>query len=162
MSRIVQPEIVLEIGTFTGYSALCLAKGLLPNGHLYTIEANPEFGYIFHEFIRRSEYASQITLISEKAEHVIPDLAYEFDLVFIDAGKRNNQLHFSLVYDKLRPGGLIIIDNVLWGGSVYSSGKSRQTKSVGDFNSFIAQDTSLSSVFLPIRDGVVLIRKISS
>ncbi len=118
ISILAKPTYILEIGTFTGYSALCLAKGLQPNGKLVTIDTNPETSVMAKDFFNRSAYKNQIEFILGNAVEVIPALLYNFDLIFIDADKKNYALYYDLIFDKVTPGGLIMVDNVLWSGKV--------------------------------------------
>lgn len=159
LSRLIQPICALEIGTFTGYSAICLAEGLHPTGKLYTIEANPEYEAIVRKYIAKAGYSERIWLIIGDACKVIPELDAAFDLVFIDAGKKDNALFYGQVIDKVRPGGLIIVDNVLWRGKLASNANDPDTRSIANFNKKVQADRRVASFFLPLRDGLLLARK---
>jgi caffeoyl-CoA O-methyltransferase len=159
LSKLVQPEAILEIGTYTGYSALCLAEGLKAGGKLITIDPNEETNLFARRFIERSEYRDRIELIEAQAGQIIPSLPQQFDLVFIDADKRNYSLYFDLVVDKVRPGGLIIADNVLWSGKVILEKKDTDTELIHQFNQKVSHDVRVSPLLLPVRDGLMVLRK---
>lgn len=159
LSKLVQPEAILEIGTYTGYSALCLAEGLKAGGKLITIDPNEETNLFARRFIERSEYRDRIELIEGQAGQIIPSLPQQFDLVFIDADKRNYSLYFDLVVDKVRPGGLIIADNVLWSGKVTLEKKDTDTELIHQFNQKVSHDVRVSPLLLPVRDGLMVLRK---
>lgn len=161
MSQLISPTHILEIGTFTGYSALCLAKGLTQNGKLITIDNNPETSIIAKDFFTKSEYKNKIDFISGDATQIIPTLPHTFDLVFIDADKKNYALYYDLVFNKVRSGGLIIADNVLWSGKVLDveTHNDTDTLTMQAFNEKITADTRAEKIMLPLRDGITLIRK---
>lgn len=159
LSKLVQPEAILEIGTYTGYSALCLAEGLKAGGKLITIDPNEETNLFARRFIERSDYRDRIELIEGQAGQIIPSLPQQFDLVFIDADKRNYSLYFDLVVDKVRPGGLIIADNVLWSGKVILEKKDTDTELIHQFNQKVSHDVRVSPLLLPVRDGLMVLRK---
>jgi len=161
ISQLIKPTYVLEIGTFTGYSALCLAKGLTKNGKLITLDNNPETSLIAKDFFSKSQYKNKIEFISGDAPQVIPTLTHIFDLIFIDADKKNYALYYDLVFDKLKSGGLIIADNVLWSGKVLdlATNDDKDTLNMQAFNEKVAKDTRVEKVMLPLRDGITLIRK---
>ena len=162
ISSMIKPEKILEIGTYTGYSALCLAEGLKSSGKLITIDINAELEDRVREYFDQSEYSKNITYIIGNALKVIPSLNEEFDLVFIDADKENNDAYFDLVIDKLKTGGFLLIDNVLWSGKVIAQGvkQDKDTQSILDFNTKIQTDKKLKNMLLPIRDGIMMIQKI--
>lgn len=160
LSKLIAPEYILEIGTYTGYSALCLAEGLKENGKLISIDPNEETNFFATKFISNSAYANKIELKQGFAQTIIPSLAQTFDLVFIDADKKNYALYFDLVIDKVNSGGLIIADNVLWSGKILDEKKDPDTQAIHDFNSKIAADKRLVPLLLPVRDGLLLMRKI--
>lgn len=164
LSKLIRPECILEIGTFTGYSALCLVKGLQPGGKLVTIDNNPETSLLAKDFFGRSAHGAQIDFILGNAAYEIKKLPGPFDLVFIDADKKNYSLYYDLVFDKLSAGGLIVADNVLWSGKVLDLQKNRDTDTVAidQFNKKVAADGRVEKVMLPLRDGLMLIRKKSS
>jgi len=160
LSKLVQPKIALEIGTFTGYAALCIAQGLPKEGKLYTIEVKEELEYIIRKYIERSGVAEKIELLMGDAAQIVPTLASPFDLVFLDAGKRFYEQHYDLVIDKVRTGGLIIADNVLWSGKVTLKEHDKDTQIIHAFNKKVLHDERVENVLLPIRDGINVIRKL--
>ena len=160
LSHLVQPKIALEIGTFTGYAALCIAQGLPANGKLYAIEVKEELAYLIRKYIARSEAVAKIDLLIGDATQIVPTLPSPFDLVFLDAGKRFYEQHYNLVIDKVRSGGLIIADNVLWSGKVTLKEHDKDTRIIHAFNEKILQDERVENVLLPIRDGINVIRKL--
>jgi predicted O-methyltransferase YrrM len=160
ISYMISPENILEIGTFTGYSAICLAKGLKAGGKLITIESNDELSSFSQSYINRAGLDSKITQITGNAQDVIPGLDMIFDLVFIDGDKREYTEYFQLAIGKVRPGGFILVDNVLWGGKVLENKTAdQQARGVIDFNEMIRRDMGLEIVMLPVRDGLMIIRK---
>lgn len=159
ISALVQPAIALEIGTFTGYAALCLAKGLAPDGTLYTIEVKEELEYLIRKYIEKAGQQNKIQLLIGDAAEIIPTLATPFDLVFLDAGKRFYAEHYDLVIDQVRSGGIILVDNVLWSGKVTLKKQDKDTEIIHAFNEKIREDQRVENVLLPIRDGINIIRK---
>ncbi|MCO5936772.1 O-methyltransferase [Mucilaginibacter sp. RB4R14] len=160
LSKMIQPKLILEIGTFTGYSAICLAEGLAEGGVLHTIEVNGEFEEMLNSHFASTNVDKKIKLHIGPAEAIIADFEdIIFDLVFIDADKRNNFKYFELIIDKVRPGGLIIIDNVLWKGKVFGTEKDADTESIRKLNEQIAVNTQVEKFILPVRDGLLIIRK---
>ncbi len=160
VSMMIRPENILEIGTFTGYSAICLSKGLRPGGKLITIELNDELTAFSHSYFCRSGVESKITQLTGNALDLIPTLDVRFDLVFIDGDKREYIEYYNLIIDNVRPGGFILADNVLWGGKVIEKGTTDlQSKGIIDFNEMIARQTNIDEVIVPVRDGLMLIRK---
>jgi len=161
LSKLSQPKYILEIGTYTGYSALCLAEGLQANGKLITIDPNEETNLIANKYFQKSAFAKQIELKSGDATKIIPALSQTFDIVFIDADKRNYALYFDLIIDKVKKGGLIITDNVLWSGKVLMNEQEMDadTKAIHDFNKKVNMDTRVSNLLLPVRDGLMLMVK---
>jgi predicted O-methyltransferase YrrM len=157
----LQAKSILEIGTYTGYSAICLAKGLSENGKLITIDINEETETIAKKYFIKSGLNYKIESITGNALKVIPNLDIHFDLVFIDADKKNYLNYYHLVFDKVRQGGLIIADNVLWSGKVLDEAKQKDvdTKSIIEFNTFIKNDVRIEKLMLPVRDGLFIIRK---
>lgn len=161
-SKMIKPEAILEIGTYTGYSALCMAEGLKENGVLHTIDKNEELEPICTKYFNDSIYKDQIILHTGNALDVIPQLNKPFDLVFIDADKENYSNYFDLIIDQMPIGGIIIADNVLWSGKVLDKlelEKDMETKALHEFNQKIHQDTRVENVLFPVRDGLMVIRK---
>ncbi|GAL82878.1 O-methyltransferase family 3 [Sporocytophaga myxococcoides] len=161
ISHMIKPQIVLEIGTFTGYSAICLAEGLPPEGKLITIDVNEEIESFARSFIEKSDKGKQIEQKIGNALDIIPELDMQFDLVFIDADKINYQKYYDLVFDKVKQGGYILADNVLWSGKVFKDipRMDKDTKALMDFNDMVQNDERVENVMLPVRDGLLLIRK---
>lgn len=160
LSTLVQPAVAVEIGTFTGYAALCLARGLAVGGKLYTMEVNEELEYLIRKYIDKAQMQDKIELTIGDAANIIPTLPEPFDLVFLDAGKRFYADHFDLVIDKVRSGGLILVDNVLWSGKVTLAKHDKDTQIIHAFNEKVLQDERVENVLLPIRDGINIIRKL--
>ncbi|MBC7884185.1 MAG: class I SAM-dependent methyltransferase [Saprospiraceae bacterium] len=160
ISKMKSPEYILEIGTFTGYSAICLVQGLKSSGKLVTIDNNPETNYIADAFFKKHHQNGKIELMEGDAKKIIPTLNYVFDLVFIDADKESYMDYFDLVIDKCNNGALILADNVLWSGKIIDENKDKKTKLLDDFNKKIHADARVENIILPIRDGINLIRKI--
>lgn len=161
ISHLQRPKHILEIGTFTGYSALCLLKGLLPAGKLITIDNNQETSALAKDFFNRSKHKDHIEFILGNAADEIKKLNYSFDLIFIDADKKNYSLYYDLVFDKLMHGGIILADNVLWSGKILDLEKNKDadTLALDAFNKKVAADTRVEKVMLPLRDGITIIRK---
>lgn len=161
ISKLVKPSAILEIGTYTGYSALCLAEGLAPGGKLHTIDVNEELYDFQRKYFDLSDYGQQIEQHLGDATEIIPSLQERFDLVFIDADKPNYPKYFDLIMEKLNPGGLIISDNVLWSGKVVKElqKNDESTAALLEYNSLLANDERLETVMLPIRDGLTLSRR---
>jgi caffeoyl-CoA O-methyltransferase len=161
LSKMLRPVNVLEIGTFTGYSALCLAEGLAEGGKVYTIEAEEEFEERIRKNIASAGKSDAIELIIGQALNVIPQLSVTFDMVFIDADKLNYLRYYKEVIDKVRVGGVILTDNVLWSGKVLDETKNdATTQSLREFNDYLARDNRTEKVLLPVRDGLFLTLKI--
>jgi len=160
ISKMINPEYILEIGTFTGYSAICLSKGLKPGGKLITIEMNDELTSFSYSYFCKAEADSKIIQITGNALEIIPTLTQMFDLVFIDGDKREYSDYYKLIIDKVKPGGFILADNILWGGKVIENDlNDPQTKGVIDFNEMIRMQKNIENVMIPVRDGLMLIRK---
>ncbi len=161
VSAMVQPRYILEIGTYTGYSALCLAEGLQTEGELHTIEINPERAKMIRKYFDLSSFKNQIKLYLGDAKEIIPSLELTFDLVFIDADKKNNLTYYELALQRLRKGGFLLIDNVLWSGKVLLDlpKNDPKTKEILYLNQYIQQDNRVENVLLPLRDGLLLVRK---
>jgi caffeoyl-CoA O-methyltransferase len=161
LSHMISPSKILEIGTYTGYSAICLAEGLRPGGLLTTIDINDELEDMILRYIEKSGNGNRIKFIPGDATSIIPTLEGPFDLVFIDADKENYSLYFDLVIDKVRPGGFIIADNVLWSGNVLKQRDEMddETKAIDDYNKKIGANPLVEHVIFPIRDGLMVCRK---
>lgn len=162
ISRLIQPKTILEIGTFTGYSALCLAEGLTSDGKLITIDRNEELMYLPKKYFDQSPYADQIDFKIGNALDVLDELKDEiYDLVFIDADKSNYINYYEKVIGQVRKGGVLLVDNVLWYGKVLEEAKpnDKDTQVLKEFNDKVAKDDRVEVVILPIRDGISLIRK---
>lgn len=161
LSHMIQPQNVLEIGTYTGYSALCFAEGLREGGKILTLDINEELEDLVNEFVQKSEYKDAIECKIGDAIEIIPTLDQEFDLVFIDADKSNYINYYNLVFDKVKKGGYIIIDNVLWSGKVVEPIETGDvdTQVLVDFNKMIHEDERVQEVLFPIRDGLMIARK---
>ncbi|WP_345954100.1 O-methyltransferase [Mucilaginibacter sp. PAMB04168] len=160
LSKLVQPKLVLEVGTFTGYATICLAEGLAEDGKVHTIEGNPELEETLRNNFELADVQDRIELYIGDAREVIFGFTENiYDLAFIDADKKSNLAYFELIIDKLRPGGLIIIDNVLWKGKVYGDAKDADTELFRKLNDTIAVNTQVEKIILPVRDGVLIIRK---
>lgn len=162
LSKIKIPETILEIGTYTGYSALCLAEGLVKNGILHTIDVNEELYDFQKKFFEQSDYKDQIKQYLGDATEIIPEIDSKFDLVFIDADKPNYPAYFHLIIDKMNPGGIILSDNVLWSGKVVEKLKNddESTPALIEYNKLLNEDPRVETVILPIRDGLTLTRVI--
>jgi caffeoyl-CoA O-methyltransferase len=160
LSKMMQPKRILEIGTFTGYATICLAEGLTEDGIIHTIEVNREMEEMLNSHFKLTNVEKQVRLHFGPAEDVLNDLAEKnFDIVFIDADKKNNFNYFQLVFDKVRSGGLIIIDNVLWKGKVYGEENDADTQAIRKLNDQVSVDSRVEKLILPVRDGILLIRK---
>ncbi|MEM6317638.1 MAG: O-methyltransferase [Bacteroidota bacterium] len=159
LCQLIQPKIALEIGTFTGYAAICIANGLPEDGVLHTVEVNEELAYISRKYFAQSTRTAQIKAYTGDAAAIVPTLPYPFDFVFIDAGKKSYAQHFDLVIDKTNSGGIILADNVLWSGKVAQKELDKATQVLQDFNRKIQEDRRVENVLLPVRDGLMVIRK---
>jgi caffeoyl-CoA O-methyltransferase len=160
LSKMMQPKSILEIGTFTGYATICLAEGLADDGIIHTIEINREMEEMLVQHYKSTNVEKKVKQYFGPAAQIIVEIKENnFDLAFIDADKRNNLNYFQLVIEKIRSGGLIIIDNVLWKGKVYGAENDTDTKLIRELNDHITQDTRVEKLILPVRDGVMLIRK---
>lgn len=161
LSKMIRPEHILEIGTYTGYSALCLAEGLRENGTLITLDINEELEEMVRSYFDRSAYKEQIDYRLGNALDLIPQIDEQFDIVFIDADKENYARYYDLVFDKIRPGGYMIADNVLWSGKVAAENIKidKDTRAILDFNRKVQEDDRVENVLFPIRDGLLIARK---
>jgi len=162
LSSMIKPRRILEIGTFTGYSAICLAKGMCNEGILHTIEVNDELEWIANKYIEKANMKGKIIQHIGDACEIIPKLAEKFDFVFLDGNKREYSRYYDLVIDKLQPGGYILADNILWDGKVVQTldPKDEQTIGILEFNKKIKEDERVKQVILPLRDGLSLIKKL--
>jgi caffeoyl-CoA O-methyltransferase len=160
ISMMIKPVNILEIGTFTGYSAICLSKGLLDGGKLITIEINDELADFARSYFIRAGADSKIIQMTGKAQDIIPGLDIMFDLAFIDGDKREYCEYFRAVFEKVKPGGFILADNVLWGGQALEKETTDpQAKGIIDFNEMIRNQENVDKLILPVRDGLTLIMK---
>lgn len=160
LSLMLRPKRVLEIGTFTGYTAMCMAEGLADDGILYTVEANDELGWIIRKYIETAGMADKIVLLLGDAAAVVPPLDAVFDLVFLDAGKLDYPEHYEIALSKMRPGAFLLADNVLWDGKVASGNERDETaRALRAFNDFVHHDQRVENLLLPLRDGLMLVRK---
>lgn len=162
ISHMIKPDRILEIGTFTGYSAIALAGGLSKNGKIITIDINEELEELINSFFKESEYSNKIKLLIGNALEVIPGLEEEFDLVFIDADKEQYVDYYEMAMTKVKPGGYLLADNVLWGGKVLEddSKLDKETRGIKAFNEHVKNDDRVEQVMLSVRDGLLLIRKL--
>ena len=163
LSKLVNPKYILEVGTYTGYSALCMAEGLQHDGELHTIDINEELADFQKKYFDKSPYGKQIIQYVGNALDIIPTLDISFDLVFIDADKENYSNYFKLIIDKLKTGGIILSDNVLWSGKVLDSTFKKDdlaTPALIEYNKLIKEDSRVETVILPIRDGLTISRKV--
>lgn len=159
LSSMIQAKSVLEVGAFTGYASICMARGMATGGKLHAIEVNKELEYIIRKYVKKAELESSIALHIGDAKKIIPTLETTFDMVFIDAGKKDNDFYYELLMDRLRPGGLLLVDNVLWSGKVVTGETDSDTKVIDAFNKKVTADERVENVLLPIRDGLIIIRK---
>lgn len=159
LCRMLKPQRVLEIGTYTGYAAICIARGLPEGGRLVTVEANREYEDTLRHYFAKAQVTEKIELTLGDAKTVIPALNETFDLVFIDADKVSYPIYYNIVMEKVRPGGFILADNVLWDGKVLNAQtKERDTQALIAFNDIVQNDPRVENVLLPIRDGLMMVR----
>lgn len=161
LSHMIQPENILEIGTFTGYSTICFAEGLKENGHIDTIDINEELEPIVSRYFKESGYDNNITQHIGNAMEIIPTLDRKYNIVFIDADKSNYSNYYELIFDKVVSGGYIIADNVLWSGKIVEpiAENDIDTKTLIEFNEKVQKDTRVQNVLFPVRDGLMIVRK---
>lgn len=162
ISKMIKPQNILEIGTYTGYSAICLAEGLAENGHLTTIEVNEERKAIIQKYIQLSGNENKINLHIGSALDIVPKLNTDFDLIFVDADKENYPRYYDLAIEKLKSGGWILFDNMLWSGKVCKPEevmRDKDTRILNALNAHIQADVRVENILLPIRDGLMLVRK---
>lgn len=162
ISAMIKPRCILEIGTFTGYSALCLAKGLCEGGKIHTIEIDDELEEITQKYFRKSGMADRIISHTGDARHIIPTLHESFDLVFLDADKRDYCQYYQLVFDQIPVGGFLVADNILWSGKVVEpmALEEEQTRGIMAFNDLVQNDPRVKNVIFPVRDGIMLVQKV--
>ena len=159
LSKIISPKNVLEIGTFTGYATLCFAEGLAEDGKIITLDINEELEDRVRNYFKVSGFEDKIDYRIGNATQLLADIDVVFDMVFIDADKKNNYAYYEMVFDKVRPGGIIIIDNVLWSGKVVNGDEDSATAGISNFNDLINADKRVEKLILPVRDGIYIIRK---
>ena len=159
VSKMISPKNILEIGTFTGYAALCLAEGLQKDGKLTTLDVNEDLAYIPKKYFAESEFASQIEFRLENALDFLKNSSETFDLIFIDADKENYPEYLQLVKPRMKSGSVLMIDNVLWYGKVLDEKGNKQTEQIKLVNKLVAEDADFENVILPLRDGIHLVRK---
>lgn len=160
LSKMINPKRILEVGTFTGYATLCLAEGLQENGIIYTIDINAELEGMARSNFKKSEFDAKINYQIGDAKQIIPTINETFDLVFIDADKKNNATYYEMILDRIRSGGLILVDNVLWSGKVLDQEKTDQkTTFITNFNEMLSSDQRVEKLILPVRDGLFMARK---
>lgn len=162
ISEMLQPQHILEVGTYTGYSTICLARGLKKGGKVTTIEKNPELESMIRKYVSEAGLEGKVDLRIGDGTKVIDSLSQTFDLAFIDADKENYLTYYSLIKEKIRKGGYIIVDNVLWYGKVVdeASVDDKDTMAIKAFNDFVQEDSDVENLMLPFRDGLTLIRKL--
>lgn len=161
ISEMIQPQHILEVGTYTGYATICLARGLKEGGKITTIEKNPELESMIREYVAKADLEEKVDLRIGDATEVIDNLSQRFDLAFIDADKENYLNYYTQVKKKIRKGGYLIVDNVLWYGKVVQESEKddRDTLAIKAFNDFVQEDPEVENLMLPFRDGLSLIRK---
>ena len=160
LSKLLRPRRVLEIGTFTGYGTICLAQGVPPGGEVHTIEVKRDYFYIIEPFFEKAGIASFTTLHHGRAEVVVPILPGLFDLVYMDASKRDYPAHFELVIDRMNPGGILLVDNLLWDNKVVDNAPDKMTQHLRAFNARLHADPRVENVLLPVRDGLMILRRL--
>jgi caffeoyl-CoA O-methyltransferase len=160
VSKMVRPKTILEIGTYTGYSAICLAEGLVPDGKLITIDINEELESQVRGYIVKAGLEHVLDYRIGDALKIIPELPMKFDLVFIDADKENYSNYFDLVINKVSQGGYLMADNVLWSGKVLDKKADKDTRAILEFNKKVHADERVENILLPIRDGILMMRKL--
>ena len=161
ISKIISPKKILEIGTYTGYSAICLCEGMEKDGILHTIDNNKELVEIQNKYFKKANLKDKIVQHSGDAKNIIPSIDEEFDIVFIDADKESYPKYYDLIINKVKSGGIIIADNILWSGKILEKVEKddQATKSIIEFNNKIMEDDRVKNIILPIRDGLNIVRK---
>lgn len=160
LSKMQRPHRVLELGVFTGYATLCLAEGLADDGVIHAIEGNPELEPIIQKYIEKAGLEDKIKLHIGDAKIIAGELEETFDLVFIDAGKRDYALYFDLIIEKVNSGGILLADNVLWSGKVITNATDADTQLLDAFNKKVNADPRVENIIMPLRDGLTIIRKL--
>lgn len=162
ISHMIRPEFILEVGTYTGYSAICFARGMASSGQLHTIEINPELCDFANKYFVKSKTSERITQHIGNALEIIPELKMKWDLVFLDADKENYLNYYNLVFDNVKKGGFILADNVLWDGKVLDPkfNKDKETRGIVEFNNFVKNDSRVENLLMPLRDGIMILRKL--
>ena len=161
ISKMIMPETIIEIGTYTGYSALCLAEGLKKSGKIHTIDINEEYTSFAKRYFQKSKYSNNIIQHIGDAKNIIPNIQNKAQLIFIDADKESYNTYYNLSFKKLDVGGYIIADNVLWSGKVIKEEKDHETSCLHQYNKIIHEDNKVENILLPIRDGIMISKKIS-
>ncbi|NLE62825.1 MAG: O-methyltransferase [Bacteroidales bacterium] len=162
ISNLVKPKRILELGTFTGYSTICLAKGLTNDGLIYTIEEEPELEYIIHKYLHQTPFYSKVKLMIGKALDFIPSLHETWDIIYIDADKTNYLNYYKILLPSLSKNGILLADNVLWSGKIlnHPSSDDKETKALSEFNEYVQNDNNVTNLLLPLRDGIMIVQKI--
>ena len=160
ISNLVRPKYILEIGTFTGFATLNLVRGLQPDGELITVEVNAELQHISNKYFTKSGYGDRINQLIGNAKEIVPALDYKFDLIFLDAGKKDYPIYYELILPKLRKGGIILADNILWSGKILDENMDKTSIVLDEFNKQVVEDSRVENVILPLRDGINVIRKL--
>lgn len=160
LSKMLRPRRVLEIGVFTGYATLCLAEGLADDGIIHAIEGNPELEYLIRKYVKKADLEDKVKLHIGDAKVIAGELDETFDLVFIDAGKRDYAFYYDLIIEKVNSGGILLADNVLWSGKVISGATDADTQLLDAFNKKVNADPRVENIIMPLRDGLTIIRKL--
>ena len=160
ISNLLRPKYILEIGTFTGFATLNLVRGLQPDGKLITVEVNAELQHISRKYFTKSGYSDRINQLIGNAKEIVPELDYKFDLIFLDAGKKDYPIYYELILPKLRKGGIILADNILWSGKILDENMDKTSVILDEFNKQVVEDSRVENVILPLRDGINVIRKL--
>ena len=160
ISNLLRPKYILEIGTFTGFATLNLVRGLQPDGELITVEVNAELQHISRKYFTKSGYSDRINQLIGNAKEIVPKLDYKFDLIFLDAGKKDYPIYYELILPKLRKGGIILADNILWSGKILDENMDKTSVILDEFNKQVVKDSRVENVILPLRDGINVIRKL--
>ncbi len=160
LATLSRPKLALEVGTFTGYASICIAKGLPEGSMLHTIEINPELAHISRKYFEKTGLVDRITAHQGDAKAIIPALGLRFDLVFIDAAKFDYQFYYELLIERLNIGGLLIADNVLWDGKVVVKSNDTDTLNIDAFNKMVNADPRVENLLLPVRDGILVVKKL--